>query len=179
MRPPKETLNFEKFKRAVHYVIWKAGARKGFGATKLNKVLWFSDARMYVLHRQSITGATYIRQKFGPVPKPFVPAREELRKAGIIEVWQDNGQTRFRAKAAPDMAAFSADEIKQLDHWIETIDKDHTAASISEKTHDYGWEIAAEGEEIPLIAILAERIRHPNEDEVAWASERLKKRGLL
>lgn len=158
MRPPKEPLNFDKFKRAVHYIIWKAGNRKGFGATKLNKVLWFADARMYVMHKHSITGATYIREKYGPVPKPFIPAREELKKAGIVEVWKDDRQTRFRAKAAPDMTLFSTEETRLLDQWIETIDKEHTATSISDKTHDYGWQIAVEGEEIPLIAILAERI---------------------
>jgi hypothetical protein len=178
MRPKKETLNFEKFKRAVHYIIWRAGNRKNFGATKLNKVLWFTDARMYVLHQQSMTGATYIREKHGPVPKPFLPAREELKKAGIIEVWKDGKLTRFRSKSDPDMTAFSSEEMRLLDHWIEVIDKDHTAESISEKTHDYGWEIALEGEEIPLIAILAERVRQPTEEETAWALEKMKQRGL-
>ena len=46
----------EKFKQLVHYVIWKAGKRDWFGATKLNKVLWFADARAYVLTGRPITG---------------------------------------------------------------------------------------------------------------------------
>ena len=133
---------------------------------------------MYVMHKHSITGASYIREKHGPVPKPFVPAREELRKSGAIEVWTEGRQTRFRARAAPDMSEFSSEEMKLINQWIETVDKEHTAKSISEKTHDYGWQIAKEGEEIPLIALLAERIRHPNEEELAWASEKAKQRGL-
>ncbi len=115
MKPAKEPLNFDKFKLAVHYIIWKAGNRKGFGATKLNKVLWFSDAGMFVLHRHSITGATYVREKHGPVPKPFVPARESLKKDGVIEVWKDGNQTRFRTKSAPDMTPFSNEETRLLD----------------------------------------------------------------
>ena len=179
MKPQKDPFNADKFQHAIHYIIWRAGNRKGFGATKLNKVLWFSDARMYVLHRHSITGATYIREKYGPVPKEFLRARESLRSHGKIEYWADNGQTRFRTTQMPDMSMFSAEERKILDHWIETIDRDHTANSISEKTHDYGWQIAHEGEEIPLIAILAEQnIRQPNDEELAWASEKVRERSF-
>ena len=171
-------LDFEKFKRAVHYVIWKAGNREGFGATKLNKVLWFSDARVYVIKGHPITGATYIRQKWGPIPKPAMPAREQLQQAGLIEIWTDQGQTRFRAKSQPDMSSFKDYEIKALDHWIQEIDEHHTAQSISDKTHDYGWEIAKMGEEIPLYAILAEKVRDPKGDELEWARKEAERLGL-
>ena len=171
-------LDFEKFKRAVHYVIWKAGSHKGFGSTKLNKVLWFADARVYVLKGHPITGARYIREKFGPVPKPAMPAREELQKAGMIEIWQDGKQTRFRTKTKPDMSSFADYEVQALDHWIREIDEEHTAQSISDKTHDYGWEIARMGEEIPLYAVLAERVRHPRGDELEWARKEAERLGL-
>jgi hypothetical protein len=96
-------LDFEKFKHAVHYVIWKTANHKGYGATKLNKVLWFADARVYVLKGHSITGAKYIRERFGPVPTPAMLARDELQKAGPIEIWTDRKQTRFRTNVKPDM----------------------------------------------------------------------------
>jgi len=54
----------EKFKTLV-YIAWKAGGRDWFGATKLNKVLWFAEARAFVLHGKPIVGATYIRQNMG------------------------------------------------------------------------------------------------------------------
>jgi hypothetical protein len=38
----------EKFKSLMHYVIAKAGDEDGFGAVKLYKILWFSDARAYM-----------------------------------------------------------------------------------------------------------------------------------
>jgi hypothetical protein len=46
------------------------------------------------------------------------------------------------------------------------------------KTHDYGWEIAQMGEEIPLYAILAERIPHPEGDELDWARKYAEQNGL-
>ncbi len=170
--------NADKFKRAIHYIVWKAGNRKGFGATKLNKVLWFADARVYVLHRRHMTGATYIREKYGPVPKQMMPARSALEKARIIEIWKDDKQTKFRTKTKPDMSIFDSDELKALDFWIDEIDKEHTATSISDKTHDYGWDIAVMGEEIPLYAILAERARHPRGEELEWARKAAERLGL-
>ena len=172
------SFNAEKFGHALHYIVWKAGNRPGFGATKLNKVLWFADARVYVLHRTYMTGATYIREKHGPVPKQMMPAQTAMARAGIIEVWNDSGQTRFRTKSKPDMSAFNADEMKALDFWIDEIDKEYTAKSISDKTHDYGWDIAEMGEEIPLYAILAERIRHPRGTELDWARKVAERLGL-
>jgi hypothetical protein len=76
-RGSKRTMVFDrdKFKRLVHYIIWKAGKRDWFGATKLNKVLWFSDTRAYALTGAPITGATYVREQWGPVPKAIMPVR--------------------------------------------------------------------------------------------------------
>jgi hypothetical protein len=172
-------LDFEKFKRAVHYVIWKAGSHQGFGSTKLNKALWFAEARVYVLKGHPITGAKYTRQEFGPVPQPVMPAREELQRAGIIELWKEGLQTRFRTKTKPDMSAFPEYEIAALDYWIKEIDEEHTAQSISDKSHEYGWEIARMGEEIPLYAIRAERARHPKDEELEWARKEAERLGLL
>jgi hypothetical protein len=70
----------DKFKRLVQYIAWKAGRRDWFGATKLNKVLWFADARLFVLRGRPIAGATYLREKFGPVPKQMMPVRAELEQ---------------------------------------------------------------------------------------------------
>lgn len=166
------TFDKEKFKTLVHYIVWKAGRLDRFGATKLNKVLWFADARTFVLTGKSITGATYIREKYGPVPHQIMPIRAELVRDGAISVAQSRGDgnhTRFTALFAPTVWAMSSTERETVDYWIEHIDKDHTATSISEQSHDYAWEIAREGEELPLVAILANRIRDPNEKELAWA----------
>ena len=172
----------EKFKRLFHYVVWKAGDSPGFGATKLYKILWFSDARAYVLHKKPITGAVYIREKYGPVPKAALPIQNDLEKSQAIRVWQDRHFDkpirRFQSRSVPDMSIFDEMEIEIIDYWIEHIDKDHTASSISEETHDYAWEIAAMGEEIPYQALLATRVREPTEEEFEWAKRRAKELNL-
>jgi hypothetical protein len=164
-----------KFKALVHYVIWKAGRRDRFGATKLNKVLWFADARAFVLTGKPIAGATYIREKWGPVPKQIMPVRAELERDGAIKVTigrSDGDHTKFTALFAPVTTLLSQEELATVDYWINYIDKSHTATSISDESHDYAWEIAKLGEEIPLFAVLTNRIRDPNEKELAWAKSR-------
>jgi hypothetical protein len=171
----------DKFKTLVHYIIWKAGKRDRFGATKLNKVLWFSDARAFVLRGKPITGATYIREKWGPVPKQMMPIRAEMEREGLISVIEPRGNydhTKFTATTSPDISLFTAFEKETVDFWIENISDNHTAASISEQSHDFGWEIASMGEELPLHAFLAERIRDLTHEELEVARKRAKELGL-
>ena len=171
-----------KFKALVHYIIWKAGAKPAFGATKLNKVLWFSDAKAFVLRGTSITGAKYIREKYGPVPHQIMPVRFELEREGLIDIrserYYDRNTTRFRSISAPDLSAFDRAEMQIVDYWIQHIADDHTAGSISDESHDYAWEIAKLGEEIPLYAFLATRMRPSAGKELDWAKQEAKRLGL-
>jgi Protein of unknown function (DUF4065) len=75
-----------KFKALLHYIVWKAGDKDDFGATKLYKVLWFSDARAFQLEGRSITGETYVREKFGPMPRHGLSIIDELEREGAIQV---------------------------------------------------------------------------------------------
>jgi len=172
--PRKRTMEFDrdKFKRLVHYVIWKAGKRDWFGATKLNKVLWFAESRAYMLSGKAITGAVYIREKHGPVPRLIMPIRAELDAEGLTKTVTEGKLKRTTTTSAPDISVFTADEIKAVDWWIDHIDKEHTATSISDKSHDYTWEIAAMGEVIPMHAVFAARIREePSAEAMRWARE--------
>lgn len=171
--------DLEKLKRLIHYVAWKAGKNDWFGATKLYKVLWFADARQFVLTKKPITGAVYVREKHGPIPKHAMQARAALVSEGALQIAKEGKLTRFVANTKPDISIFSPEEIAAVDYWIKHIDEDHTAESISEVTHDYAWEIARMGEEIPLYAVLATRIREPNEQELGRLRQRAKHLGLI
>jgi hypothetical protein len=171
--------DIEKLKRLIHYVAWKAGRRDWFGATKLYKVLWFADARQFVLTKKPITDATYIREKYGPVPKDAMIARRELESERAIKISEEGKLTRFVALTEPDVSMFSFDELRAVDYWIDHIDKEHTAKSISEQSHDYAWDIAKMGEELPLFAVLADRIREPSDQELEKFRQRAKMLGLV
>jgi hypothetical protein len=166
----------------MHYVIARAGDRDGFGAVKLYKVLWFSDARAYMQFGKPITGETYIREKYGPLPIHALGIIHELSLQGAIKVWSDiyynHPIRRFSALTNPDHLTLTNQQRSIVEYWIEHIAEDHAADSISEETHDLAWEIAELKEPIPYHAIFASRIRDPEGEELAWAASRAKELGL-
>jgi hypothetical protein len=174
--------NREKFKALLLYLIWKTGHREGFGSTKLNKTLWFSEARTFQAFGKPIAGETFVRDMFGPRAKHILPILQELVSEGLVEPFTehvyDYEVTRYRALQPADTALLSAEELSFVDWWVAFIDK-HTATSISKFSHDSGWEIAAIGEELPIYAFLASRIREPrSEDEIGWAKSEAERAGL-
>jgi Protein of unknown function (DUF4065) len=163
----------ERFKELVHYVIWAAEKYDGFGATKLNKVLWFAEARAFVLKGKPLAGAEYIREKYGPVPKLGKVIRDELEREGKIRQWNepagDMSQWRFEALSAPDVAFLSREDRQDLDWWIKRIALDHSAASIEE---DRCWQMAEIGEALPFTVLMVTRIRAAlSPEERRWAKE--------
>lgn len=171
----------DKFKELVLYVIWKSSNRDGFGATKLYKILWFSEARTYVLTGKPIAGAEYIREKHGPIPRNGKLIRDELVADGALRQWRadkDYDPWHFQALRTPRRELFSTEELKTVDYWIEHVDADHTASSISEESHDYAWEIAEMKEPLPFSAHLVERTRRPKGDELERAKRKARDLGL-
>ena len=172
----------DKFKALLHYIVWQAGDKDGFGAVKLYKVLWFSDAREYQLRGNPITGEIYIRKKHGPMPRHGLAVIEELKRDGMISVtageYYGKAIRHFHSRQLPDRLSLSDDQRRTVDYWIRHIADDHTAQSISERSHDYAWEIAKLDEEIPYHAIFAARIRDPEGEELKWANDRAKALGL-
>lgn len=178
----KSEFDREKFKRLVHYVAWRTQNVPGFGGTKLNKVLWFADARMYMDRKRPITGATYIREKHGPVARDMMKVQRELSQNNVISLIKEpffNRQiNRIRANVRPDTSIFEDKELREVDYWIKHISTEHTAESISEHSHDYTWEIAKMGEEIPYYAIYASRLREPTDEEMEWAQNEAERLGI-
>lgn len=176
-------MNFDKnkFKNLILYIVWKCGDADQLGSTKLNKILWLCDSRAYMLNKKPITGAKYVKQKHGPVPKAVMPIRAEMEREGSLSIWPDPkfagklSKDLFKAKKRPDFSLFTPKEKQIIEFWIKKICVDHTAKSISEETHDYVWEIAKIGEEIPYPAVFATRLRPPNAKEMDWAKAEAEK----
>ena len=169
----------EKLDTLVHYVCYRCEDPSRLGATKLNKVLWYADTRAFVSLGSSITGATYIKRQFGPVPKEILSARARLVESGAIieRTMPHRGyqQTQFIAMCSPVISMFSAEQISIVDEALEHVSRDHSAVSISLETHDRVWKAAEIGEEIPYHAVFAANIGEIDEGDMAWAKEEIKK----
>lgn len=158
-----------KFKALIHYIVWRCPDPAKLGSTKLNKILWFSDARADVLRGRSITGATYIREKWGPVPQQIMPVRDQMVRDGLIGISRqplfDHDQDVFTTEARPDLDLFARDEMQIVDYWIDEVCEKHSAASVSKLSHDYTWEIARIGEVVPFHALRIDRVKRDLTDE--------------
>ena len=170
----KETTKLEL---VMHYIIWKCQDPTQLGATKLNKILWYSDMHHYMESGKSITNVTYIKRQHGPVPNKndFNSARESLVRSKKIAVTKDlyhgYSQFLFVALEKPDISSLSPDEVSIIDTSVEEICKNYTASSISERTHGMLWELAEIGEEIPLYAAFSMRFGEITEEDMKWAKE--------
>lgn len=171
------SMDWNKFKALVHYVCEKAEKPSVLGSIKLNKVLWYSDAFHYMAHGRSITGATYVKRQFGPVPTGVIKALDQLVSEGKIARGRvDNfshGQLELVALEDADKSIFDGQEISLVDEAFEHVCLKHTAMSISEETHGTIWKIAKMGELLPYETVFAYHLGEVDETDFAWAKEKL------
>lgn len=160
-----------RFEQAVHYVIANTDPEK-LGKTKLAKVLFFADLEALRRTGKSITNVVYEKRLFGPMPRDLYHAIESLDTHDLIA--QRHGsrfgyeQHQFWATKDPDLEGFTVDEIAILNEVTRIICEHHTAASISDFTHNAeAWEFAQEGEEIPLAAFLSCKAGTASDEEIA------------
>ncbi|MFD2578876.1 Panacea domain-containing protein [Novosphingobium colocasiae] len=71
-----------------------APTRVAWGAIRLNKILWFADCHAFRENGVSITGDTYLKRKFGPVPKHVLAALRDLEGEGKVVVREVPYSTR-------------------------------------------------------------------------------------
>lgn len=150
--------NERKFRELVLYISQKCASDPMFGATKLNKVLFYSDFLAYANLGQPITGFEYQKLPNGPVPRRLLPVRDKMveqNELGIQEVLLKNGyiQKRTVNLRPPDLRTFSAQEISLVDQVIEALG-DASAGAVSELSYrQIGWIVADDGETIPYSTV--------------------------
>src|SRR5262249_12639015 len=156
----------------LHYVIWRCDPVE-LGATKLNKICWYSDLDAYRQFGQTITGSEhYKRLQHGPAPKNVHRVIDALQRAGKIAVstenYFDRPKTMYIAQTRPDLTAFSPNEVAIIDAVADVICSKHTASSISRLSHDALWKEIEMGADIPVAAaaIIPGEI---TSDDLDWA----------
>lgn len=135
----------EKFEQLLLYVANKCEDDPNFGATVLNKILFYSDFLAFGMHGKSITGADYMALEHGPVPRKLVEIRKKMIGRSIA-IQIRGQQQRVIALQEPDLQHFTPQEIVIVDRVIESV-KGKSAERVSLGTHGFlGWQAAwAEG----------------------------------
>lgn len=143
----------EKMRELILYLAAKSETDPRFSSTKLNKLLFYCDFGAYRQLGRSITGHSYQKLQFGPVPKVMLPILEQMKlDRECVEIERDHfgrSQRRVVALRAPDVSLFTAEELRLADRILEELWRSN-ATEVSDLSHDFiGWKAAALNEIIP------------------------------
>jgi hypothetical protein len=172
-----------KFKELMLYAAEKSRNDERFGATKLNKILFFSDFLSYGLTGGPISGATYQKLENGPAPRELKPIAREIvsEKSGMFikRPWFNYTQTVLIPLRAADLNQFKAEEIDLVDDVIRNLSP-YDATETSQLSHDRSaaWQLADIGDTIPYEAVLLST-RKPTSVDIKRAQELARQYGWL
>jgi hypothetical protein len=143
----------DKFRELILFVAEKSEGDPRFGATKLNKILFFVDFIAFVTLGQSVTGQRYQKLENGPAPRALVPAIKKMEARNEIafreRLYYGKVQKRAVALREPDLSLFSGPEVQLVNDIIDEF-WGKSASDMSRLSHDFlGWELAEIGEDIP------------------------------
>ena len=143
-----------KFREAIVYIAEQCSGDKRFGATKLNKILYYSDFYAYRSLGQSITGAEYQHLSEGPAPRSLLDIRDSLMEDSSIQLQQHRYfnfvQQRIVPLREPDTSVFHDREIDIIDEVIQDL-WGMNGAQVSDLSHqEIGWKVTEEYDTIPF-----------------------------
>jgi transcriptional regulator with XRE-family HTH domain len=146
------SMNPVKIKEVLLYLLEKCAGKPNVGETVLYKLLYFSDFNYYEIYEAHLSGATYRKMNYGPVPQNIETVVNEMIDAKKIERFKTTfhgyPQTRFIPLVKPNLQLLKASETDVLDKVIEQF-SDWSATAISEYSHkDIPWMASQNGEVI-------------------------------
>jgi hypothetical protein len=144
-----------RLRELILYISQRSSDDPRFGATKLNKILYFSDFIAYRELGEPMTGTEYQRLAWGPAPRALVPIRDGMVEARDLAVekrrFHAYDQARTVALRDPDLSKFSSEQISLVDQVIQAM-WEFTGSDASRASHRVAWEIVEDGESIPYEA---------------------------
>lgn len=146
------TLQVNKFKNVLLYILERCAGKPNVGETVLYKLLYFSDFNYYELYEDHLTGAKYRKLPYGPVPQRLETILNQMIENGQLRRvktdYHNYPQTRYLPLEKADLTELKASEKEVIDRVIEQM-SDWSAAAISNYSHkDMPWLASKEGETI-------------------------------
>ncbi|MCK9399143.1 MAG: DUF4065 domain-containing protein [Bacteroidales bacterium] len=145
-------LQVNKFKNVLLYILERCAGKPNVGETVLYKLLYFSDFNYYELYEEQLTGASYRKLPYGPVPQKLDAIINQMIDQSQLQrvktEYHDYPQARYLPLVKADLTQLKASEKEVIDRVIEQM-SDWSAARISNYSHkDMPWLVSKEGEEI-------------------------------
>jgi hypothetical protein len=145
------------------------------GATKINKILFYSDFAAVRSQGSPITGVEYQKLENGPAPRRLLPIRQQLIDDGAVRRVEDEyfGKTvhRLLPLREANVEVFNAGELRIVDQVLEAL-WGLTATQVSERSHEEkGWQMVEVGETIPYSSAFLSPRFQPSESKREHAAE--------
>ena len=146
------SINVDKFKNVLLYILEKCAGKPNIGETVLYKLLYFSDFNYYELYENHLTGANYRKLPFGPVPQKLDSILQQMITSNQLKrvktEYHGYPQTRYLPLEKSNLTELRASEKEVIDRVIEQF-SDWSATAISNFSHkDIPWLASKEGEDI-------------------------------
>ena len=146
------TLQVNKFKNVLLYILERCAGKPNVSETVLYKLLYFSDFNYYELYEEHLTGAKYRILPYGPVPQKLDTIIGQMIEKGQLQRvktdYHGYPQTRYLPLEKADLTELKASEKEVIDKVIEQM-SDWSATMISDYSHkDLPWEVTNEGKDI-------------------------------
>jgi len=147
----------ERFRELLLYIAdrMERTGHRGSGRIKLAKMLWLSDFEAYLRLGDSITGARYVSDKFGPSPpeeliqsRSFNPETEFAYEPGF------DRQRLPRVKRAVRTTVFDSRELALVDEVVDRY-RDWTGDQVVTRVaHNHpGYKLVGPGQEVPYDSV--------------------------
>lgn len=150
-----------------------------FGATKLNKLLWWADIRAFAQLGQAITGVAYVRLPQGPVPEMIDRVKTALRLEGHIALSPQEHFGRVQTRIVPlrraELGMFTGPEIAIVERLIREC-WNLNAKSVSKRSHGKAWEAIPHQDRMPYESVFLSDDK-PTRYDVARTKELAREHG--
>ncbi len=144
-----------RLRELILYVSQRCADDPTFVATKLNKILFYSDFFSYFRFGEPISGIEYQRLPNGPAPKQLLPVRNQMLRAGDLAMEKisffNQQQHRCVPLRDPNLDQFKGRDIALIDDVIQKL-WGKTATEVSKLSHQRAWRIAKDRDSIPYQA---------------------------
>lgn len=146
------TLQVNKFKNVLLYILEHCAGKPNVGETVLYKLLYFADFNHYELYEEHLTGATYRKYPYGPVPQKMDAILDQMIEDGQLHrvktTFHGYSQIRYLPLEKADLRELGASEMEVIDRVVDQMG-DWSASAISKHAHkDFPWLASKDGEEI-------------------------------
>jgi hypothetical protein len=177
-----------KLQELILYISRQYASDPLYGTTRLNKVLYFADFLAFAKLGNPITGAEYIREMRGPVPRTVrAPSRvlTQMKRAGQLDLKPTPGQLLGKPITLvtpvplrePDLAVFSKDEIGLINPIIEQF-RGWRSGTISKYSHQFPqWHSVPLNGTIPYDLAFVDENQSFTEAEIRHGLELAKRHG--